>query len=194
MTITRSRVIGVTTTVVSPQPGHQPEASSVRWVASKGPKSAAASSDRSGASVVENVGRAVPAFTLIRVAQWDRKTTGHSDTRVSAACAGSEVIRSSASRSDCSPPPSGYREIHSTFTPSRAWHAVTMVSGNWFGGMSTMKSSTTLPSRFSTISTALMSPPTLPIAVATAPSEPGRSGRVMRIRNTLNIFAHRDYR
>ena len=69
-----------------------------------------------------------------------------------------------------------------------------MVSGNWFGGMSTMKSSTTDPSRFSTISTALMSPPTLPIAVATAPNEPGRSGRVMRIRNTLNIFTHRDYR
>jgi hypothetical protein len=30
----------------------------------------------------------------------------------------------------------------------------------------------------------LMSAPTLPIAVATDPSEPGRSGRVIRIRNT----------
>ena len=37
---------------------------------------------------------------------------------------------------------------------------------------------------FSTISTALMSAPTLPMAVATDPSEPGRSGRVIRIRNT----------
>ena len=42
-----------------------------------------------------------------------------------------------------------------------------------------MKSSTTTPSPFSTISTALMSPPTLPMALATAPSEPGRSGRVI---------------
>jgi hypothetical protein len=60
-----------------------------------------------------------------------------------------------------------------------------MVSGSWLGGRSTMKSSTTLSSDlFSTISTALISASTLPIAVATEPSEPGRSGRVIRIRNT----------
>ena len=33
-----------------------------------------------------------------------------------------------------------------------------------------------------------MSAPTLPIAVATEPSEPGRSGRVTRIRNTCSSF------
>ena len=37
------------------------------------------------------------------------------------------------------------------------WQAVTMVSGSWLGGRSTMKSSTTTPSPLSTISTALMS-------------------------------------
>ena len=63
-----------------------------------------------------------------------------------------------------------------------------MVSGSWFGGRSTMKSSTTTPSPFSTISTALMSPPTPPMALATAPSEPGRSGRATRIRNTPPSF------
>ena len=63
-----------------------------------------------------------------------------------------------------------------------------MTSGSWFGGRSTMKSSTTTPSPFSTISTALMSPPTLPMALATAPSEPGRSGRAMRIRNTASSW------
>ena len=60
-----------------------------------------------------------------------------------------------------------------------------MVSGSLLGARSTMKSSTTLPSDFfSTISTALISAPTLPIAVATEPSEPGRSGRAIRSRNT----------
>src|SRR3954451_7805871 len=59
-----------------------------------------------------------------------------------------------------------------------------MVSGSLPGGRSTMKSSTTTPSPFSTISTALMSPPTPPMADATAPSCPGRSGRRTRIRNT----------
>src|SRR6478609_11783929 len=60
-----------------------------------------------------------------------------------------------------------------------------MVSGNRPGGRSTMKSSTTTPLLpFSTISTALMSPPTLPMALATAPSEPGRSGSATRIRYT----------
>src|SRR3954470_23823812 len=59
-----------------------------------------------------------------------------------------------------------------------------MFSGRAPGGRSTMKSSTTTPSPFSTISTALMSPPTPPMAVATAPSCPGRSGRRTRIKNT----------
>ena len=39
-----------------------------------------------------------------------------------------------------------------------------------------------------------MSPPTPPMAVATAPSEPGRSGRVTRIKNTASSSQKRRYR
>src|SRR6476619_24671 len=52
-----------------------------------------------------------------------------------------------------------------------------------------MKSSTTLPSAlFSTISTALITAPPPPLAVAKEPRDPGRSGREIRIRNTGTSF------
>ena len=56
MTITRSRVSGVTTAVVSPHPGLHSASRSVRWVLSNGVNFPAISGVRSGAKVVEKLG------------------------------------------------------------------------------------------------------------------------------------------
>ena len=80
-------------------------------------------------------------------------------------------------------PPAAYRLIHMTLTPSRALHADTIESGIAPPCISRSTSSTAVPSPFSTISMASMSPPASPIAVATRPNDPGTSGSSTRRRN-----------
>ena len=64
MMMTRSRVSGVTTAVVSPHPGLQSESRSVRCVVSNGMNFAAISGVRSGARVVETLGLGAPSDTV----------------------------------------------------------------------------------------------------------------------------------
>src|SRR3954469_12638692 len=70
-----------------------------------------------------------------------------------------------------------------TRTPSSMLQAETTESGMAPSCISSSTSSTAVPSRFSTISIASMSPPASPIAVATRPNDPGTSGSSTRRRN-----------
>ena len=79
-------------------------------------------------------------------------------------------------------PPAAYRLIHMTRTSSSTLQADTTESGIAPSCISRSTSSTAVPSRFSTISIASMSPPASPIAVATRPNDPGTSGSSTRRR------------
>ena len=68
--------------------------------------------------------------------------------------------------------------------PGRPSHAATSEGTVWSDGRSRMNSSTSTRSRFSTISTRLMSAPIPPKADATVPNAPGRFGSRTRTSST----------
>ena len=158
----------------SPQPGRQPESRSTRWVGSNGAKRAASSASGRGPGWWSRRLRLRADRDQGRpVGPEHHRAQGHQRLRRVGRIGGHPLQRLQVGLQAAALGIAG-DPLH--LTPWRLWQAVTIISGRCLGGRSTMKSSTTVPSPFSTISTTLMSAPTPPRAVATPPREPGRSG------------------
>ncbi|QTR01835.1 hypothetical protein J7S33_21490 [Saccharothrix algeriensis] len=141
------------------------------------------SSSRVSGAAVDAVTRRAPELSCATTtAHPARMIFGTPSVNTSRPPAGSSATTSTSSSSRWVSSTPAYGRTASTSTPSTDSAAVISTSGSRPEGSSTTRSSMARPAPRSTTSTLRMSAPVSPIAEATAPRAPGRSGSWTRIR------------